>query len=260
MRIVIKKDYQEMSLWAANYVIEQINQFNPSAHKPFVLGLCTGSTPIGMYQNLVEAYKQGKVSFKNVITFNMDEYVGLAPSHDQSYHYFMYDNLFNHIDIDPKNIHILDGLAADKEVECMRFEQAMQDAGGVDLFLGGVGADSHIAFNEPGSSLASRTREVFLTQETIRDNSRFFEGDIKKVPTSALTVGIGTIMDAKEVLILINGHHKAHALSYAVEGHVSHQYPITVLQLHPHSIIVCDDDACDELRVKTYRYLKEIES
>ncbi len=259
MRLVIQSDYEQMSHWAADYVVRRIVAAAPTQEKPFVLGLPTGSTPLGMYRRLVEAVREEKVSFQNVITFNMDEYVGLERSHEQSYSHFMWSNFFSHIDIAPENVHILDGTAVDREAECTAFEEAISAAGGIDLFLGGVGSDGHIAFNEPGSSLSSRTREVFLTQETIRDNSRFFGGDLAAVPTAALSVGIGTIMDAKEVLILINGTNKAVALQQAVEGAVSHYCPITALQQHRSCIIVCDEAACGELRVKTYNFFKESE-
>ena len=193
---------------AAEHVIEKINKFNPTKKHPFVLGLPTGSSPEGMYAALVKANKEGRVSFKNVLTFNMDEYVGLPESHPESYHSFM---------------------------------------------------DGHIAFNEPCSSLASRTRVKTLTTDTIIANSRFFDNDMNKVPKHALTVGVGTVMAAREVMILCNGHHKARALQAAIEGPVTHYWTISVLQQHQHGIIVCDEPACDELKVGTYRYFKDIE-
>ena len=242
MRVIIEADYQSLSQWAANYVVSKINKANPTAEKPFVLGLPTGSSPLGMYKALIQAYKDGKVSFKNVVTFNMDEYVGLPESHPESYHSFMFNNFFNHIDIDKNNIHILNGNAEDLEAECSNYEKQIVDFGGIDLFLGGIGPDGHIAFNEPGSSLTSRTRVKSLTTDTIIANSRFFENDVNKVPKTALTVGVGTVLSAKEVLILCNGHNKARAL-----------------QMHQHGIIVCDEAAADELKVATYRYFKDIE-
>ena len=212
MRVIIQNNYEALSKWAAEHVIARINQFNPTPEKPFVLGLPTGSTPIGMYRNLVKAYKEGRVSFKNVVTFNMDEYVGLPESHPQSYHYFMFDNLFNHIDCPKENIHILNGNATDLQAECESYEEKIKAIGGIHLFIGGIGPDGHIAFNEPGSSFASRTRIKTLTSDTIIANSRFFENDINKVPKMALTVGVETIMSADEVMILCNGHQKARAL------------------------------------------------
>ena len=259
MRVIIEPNYDLMSQWAANYVVAKINAAKPTAEKPFVLGLPTGSSPIGMYRGLVKAYKEGKVSFKHVLTFNMDEYVGLPEEHPESYHSFMFTNLFNHIDCPRENIHILNGNAKDLEAECAHYEQMIEEAGGIDLFLGGIGPDGHIAFNEPGSSLTSRTRQKTLTTDTIIANSRFFEGDINKVPKTALTVGVGTVMAAKEVMILVNGHAKCRALQAAIEGSVNHMWTISALQMHQHGIIVADDAACEELKVGTYRYFKDIE-
>ena len=259
MRVIIEADYQSLSQWAANYVVSKINKANPTAEKPFVLGLPTGSSPLGMYKALIQAYKDGKVSFKNVVTFNMDEYVGLPESHPESYHSFMFNNFFNHIDIDKNNIHILNGNAEDLEAECANCEKQIVDFGGIDLFLGGIGPDGHIAFNEPGSSLTSRTRVKSLTTDTIIANSRFFENDVNKVPKTALTVGVGTVLSAKEVLILCNGHNKARALQHAVEGAITQMWTISALQMHQHGIIVCDEAAADELKVATYRYFKDIE-
>ncbi len=248
-----------MSQWAANHVIERINAANPTKEKPFVLGLPTGSSPIGMYRALVKAYLDERVSFKNVVTFNMDEYVGLPEDHPESYHSFMFSNLFDHIDCPKENIHILNGNAKDLDAECAHYEQMIEEAGGIDLFLGGIGPDGHIAFNEPGSSLSSRTRQKTLTTDTIIANSRFFDNDINKVPKTALTVGVGTVMAAKEVMILVNGHAKCRALQAAVEGSVNHMWTISALQMHQHGIIVADDAACEELKVGTYRYFKDIE-
>ena len=259
MRVIIEPDYQALSQWAANYVAAKINAANPTPEKPFVLGCPTGSSPLGMYKALVELNKQGKVSFRNVVTFNMDEYVGLPEEHPESYHSFMWNNFFNHIDIKKENVHILNGNAEDLEAECANYEKMIQEAGGVDLFMGGIGPDGHIAFNEPGSSLASRTRVKTLTTDTIIANSRFFDNDINQVPKTALTVGVGTVMDAKEVMIVCNGHNKARALQQAIEGAVNQMWTITTLQMHPHGIIVCDEAACDELKVSTYKYFKDIE-
>ena len=259
MRLIIEPDYDLMSQWAANYVVERINAAQPTKEKPFVLGLPTGSSPVGMYRRLVKACQEGKVSFKNVLTFNMDEYVGLPEEHPESYHSFMTANLFSHIDCPRENIHILNGNAPDLAAECARYEQTIEEAGGIDLFLGGIGPDGHIAFNEPGSSLTSRTRQKTLTTDTIIANSRFFGGDVSQVPKTALTVGVGTVMAAREVMILVNGHAKCRALQAAVEGSVNHMWTISALQMHPHGIIVADDAACDELKVGTYRYFKDIE-
>ena len=259
MRVIIEPDYEKLSNWAAEYVINKINAANPTAEKPFVLGLPTGSSPIGMYKALVKANKEGRVSFKHVLTFNMDEYVGLPESHPESYHSFMATNLFNHIDCPKENIHILNGNAEDLAAECAHYEQMIKDAGGIDLFIGGIGPDGHIAFNEPGSSLTSRTRQKTLTTDTRIANSRFFGGDPEGVPATALTVGVGTVMSAKEVLILCNGHNKARALQAAVEGPVTQMWTISVLHMHEHGISVCDEAACESITHGTYKYFKDIE-
>lgn len=259
MRVVILDDYALVSRWAANYVAEKINQKNPTAANPFVLGCPTGSSPLGMYKELVRMNKEGKVSFKHVITFNMDEYVGLPEGHPESYHTFMWTNFFNHIDIDPQNVHILNGNAPDLLAECAKYERQIEAAGGVDLFLGGVGPDGHIAFNEPGSSLSSKTRIKTLTTDTIIANSRFFDDDVTQVPKQALTVGVGTVMAAKEVLLISCGHNKARALKHAIEESINHMWTVSMLQTHPHGIIVCDEPACDEIKVGTYKYFKDKE-
>lgn len=206
----------------------------------------------------------------------MDEYVGLPREHPESYHSFMYQNFFRHIDIDPNNTHILDGNAPDLEVECKAFEQKIKDVGGIELFIGGIGPDGHIAFNEPGSSLASRTRLKTLAVDTIIANARFFNNDLTKVPQQALTVGVGTVMDAKEVslfniqfwinfsnfhhyqkvIILITGAHKALALSKAIEEGVNHMWTVSAFQLHPSTLFICDEEATLELRVKTVKYFQ----
>ncbi len=260
MRILIHPQYEELSKWVAHYVAAKINAANATADKPYVLGLPTGSSPIGTYKELVKLHKAGKVSFKNVITFNMDEYVGLAEDHPESYHYFMWHHLFSHIDIPKENVNILNGNAADLDAECRSYEERIKAAGGIDLFLGGIGPDGHIAFNEPGSSLASRTRIKTLTFDTIKANSRFFDNDMNKVPKTALTVGVGTVMDARELLIIISGYGKARALQKVVEEGVNHMWTVSVLQLHPKAMIVCDDDSTMELKVGTVKYFKDIEA
>lgn len=257
MRLIITD--KSIGDWAAVYVAKRILEFNPTEEKPFVLGLPTGGTPLAMYRRLIQFYKDGLISFKNVITFNMDEYLGLAPEDPQSYHYYMFENFFNHIDIPKENVNILDGLTDDYKAECQKYEEKIKAVGGIHLFLGGIGPDGHIAFNEPGSSLASRTRDKELTMDTIIANARFFDGDINKVPKLALTVGVGTILDAQEVLIMVNGHNKARALHNAIEQGVNHMWTISALQLHPKGIIVSDEDATIELKVGTYRYFKDIE-
>lgn len=260
MRVIIQSNYELVSQWTAAYVVNRIQKFKPTPQKPFVLGLPTGSSPLGTYKELIAMHKKGLVSFSNVVTFNMDEYVGLPDDHPESYHSFMWNNFFNHIDIQKKNVNILNGNAQDLQKECDDYEKRIVAVGGINLFLGGIGPDGHIAFNEPGSSLASRTRIKTLTYDTIVANSRFFDNDVTKVPKTALTVGVATILDAKEVVIIINGHKKARALSHVVEGGVNHMWTVSALQLHPKGIIVCDDEATYELRVGTVKYFKDIEA
>ena len=254
MRVIIEPDYESLSKWAANYVANRIKEANPTPEKPFKLGCPTGSSPLGLYRELIKKYEAGELSFQNVITFNMDEYVKIPEDHPESYHSFMWKNFFSHIDIKPENVHILNGNAADLVKECEDYEKAIEAAGGIDLFMGGVGPDGHLAFNEPGSSLSSKTRIKTLTTDTIHANSRFFEGNLDLVPKQALTVGIGTVMAAKEVLLVCNGHVKARALKHCIDGYISHKWTSSMLQMHPHAIVVCDEAACDELTVGTYKY------
>ena len=257
MKLIIHKSYDEISNWTARYIAKRINDFMPTDKNPFVLGLPTGSTPIGTYKKLIELNQSGEVSFKNVVTFNMDEYVGISPERPQSYHRFMFDNLFNHIDINPKNIHILDGNSAYLNKECADFEEKIKSFNGIELFLGGMGADGHLAFNVPGSSLNSRTRLVNLNYDTIVANSRFFENDVSKVPKEALTVGVQTVLDSREVVIIVNGYKKARALQNVVEEGINHMWTLSALQNHPRGIIVCDEDATMELKVGTVKYFRE---
>ena len=254
MRVIIEPNYERMSKWAADYVAMRIKQANPTPEKPFKLGCPTGSSPLGLYRELIKKYEAGELSFQNVVTFNMDEYVKLPEDHPESYHSFMWNNFFSHIDIKKENVHILNGNAEDLVKECQDYEKAIEAAGGIDLFMGGVGPDGHLAFNEPGSSLSSLTRIKTLTTDTIHANSRFFEGNLDLVPKQALTVGIGTVMAAKEVLLVCNGHNKARALKHCIDGYISHKWTSSMLQMHPHAIVVCDEAACDELTVGTYKY------
>lgn len=225
----------------AHYIVDKINEFKPSATKPFVLGLPTGSSPEKVYKYLVELNKLKKVSFEHVVTFNMDEYRGLPPSDPQSYHYFMYYHLFNHIDIKPENINILDGLLLDVETECSNYELKIKSYGGIHLFLGGLGPEGHIAFNETGSSRDSKTREVALVPSTIQANSRFWDGDESKVPKSALSVGISTVLDnSEEIIIIVFGLLKQFALQQTLSGPIGSKYPCSFLQEHPNVKIVTD--------------------
>lgn len=256
MRLLISQ--HNLGKWAAHYIYKKIQSFKPTESKPFVLGLPTGSTPLEMYKELISLYKQKLLSFKHVITFNMDEYVGLPEEHDQSYHYYMYNNFFNHIDIPKKNINILNGNARSLEYECQEFEKKLTSLGSMELIIGGVGNDGHIAFNEPGSSLTSVTRIKTLNHSTILANSRFFNDNITNTPTVALTMGIKTILTAKDILVLARGANKALAVAQAVESGVSSMCPISALQFHGKSAIICDEYAAYELKLKTVRYFEDM--
>ncbi|CDG22063.1 Glucosamine-6-phosphate deaminase [Xenorhabdus poinarii G6] len=260
MRLIPLTTIADVGRWSAHYIASKINALNPTSAHPFVLGLPTGSTPLATYKELIALYQAGKVSFQHVVTFNMDEYVGLPEDHPQSYHSFMYQNFFDHIDIPKENINLLNGNAENIEVECQRYENKIKAYGKIHLFMGGVGNDGHIAFNEPASSLASRTRIKTLTIETRTANSRFFNNDVEQVPKYALTVGVGTLMDAEEIMILATGMNKAHALQAAVEGSINHMWTVSCLQMHPKSLIVCDETATMELKVKTVKYFHQLEA
>lgn len=245
MRLIVTK--LNLGLWAAAYIQQKCAAFAPAPGKPFVLGLPTGGTVIDMYANLRLFYKAGKLDFSHIITFNMDEYVALPKDHPQSYHSYMQTNLFNAVNIRPENIHIPDGNAPDLQAECTAYEHALRDAGGVNLFIGGVGRNGHLAFNEPGSAFDSRTREVELTPSTIEANARFFLNDPNKVPRRALTIGLGTLLDADEILILANGTHKADALRKLAEMQPTTDCPLTVLRNHSNASVLADEDACSLL-------------
>ncbi|MBM7037388.1 glucosamine-6-phosphate deaminase [Vibrio sp. qd031] len=260
MRLIPVANAQQVGKWAARHIVEAINNFQPTADRPFVLGLPTGGTPLTTYKYLIEMYNKGDVSFKHVVTFNMDEYVGIDPEHPESYRSFMYNNFFNHVDVQEENINLLDGQAEDIDAHCAAYEEKMRSFGRVNLFMGGVGIDGHIAFNEPGSSLASRTRIKTLTEDTRIANSRFFDNDLNQVPKYALTIGVATLLDAEEVMILSIGHNKAQALQMAVEGSVNHLWTVTALQMHNKAVIVADEAAQQELKVKTVKYFKELEA
>ncbi|WCE30517.1 glucosamine-6-phosphate deaminase [Vibrio sp. SCSIO 43137] len=260
MRLIPLNCAQDVGLWSAKHIVNRINTFKPTSSRPFVLGLPTGGTPLTTYKQLIRLYNEGEVSFENVVTFNMDEYVGIPADHPESYRSFMYENFFNHIDIKEENINLLNGNAEDHEAECLRYEEKIRSYGQIHLFMGGVGNDGHIAFNEPASSLSSRTRIKTLTEDTRIANSRFFDGDINQVPKYALTIGVGTLLDSKEIMILITGHNKALALEAAVEGSVNHLWTVSALQLHPKSVIVCDEPSTQELKVKTVKYFRELEA
>lgn len=260
MRLIPLSNKAKVGKWAARHIADSINKFAPTAERPFVLGLPTGSTPLTTYAALIELHKAGEVSFKHVVTFNMDEYVGIDPNHQESYRTFMHENFFNHVDIQAENINLLDGKAEDIDAHCAAYEEKIRSYGKINLFMGGVGIDGHIAFNEPGSSLSSRTRIKTLTEDTRIANSRFFDGDINQVPKYALTIGVATLLDSEEVMILSLGHNKAQALQMAIEGSVNHMWTVTALQMHRKAIIVADEPAQQELKVKTLRYFQELEA
>ena len=245
MRVVILKDYASISSWVAHYIYHKVH------NTKCVIGLPTGSTPIQVYNNLIDM----KTNFQNVTTFNMDEYIGLPPDHHQSYHYFMNYYLFNKTKFYQNNIP--NGMACDIVKECKDYEQKIKDSGGIDLFLCGIGTDGHLAFNEPGSSFSSVTRIKTLTSQTISDNSRHFK--YENIPTTAITVGLQTIMDAKEIIIMASGINKSTAIKYCVEGPMSTQYPCSIAQNHTNATVVIDYDAANELMYKTIKYYIDLQ-
>ncbi|KAA1479009.1 Glucosamine/galactosamine-6-phosphate isomerase [Dentipellis sp. KUC8613] len=261
MRLIIRDDKTDVGEYIGNYIAKRIHDFKPTPERPFVLGLPTGSSPIPTYKHLIQLVKEGKLSFKNVVTFNMDEYVGLPQDHPESYHTFMFREFFSHsaFDIPPEQVNILNGNAVHLINECKKYEEKIKSYGGIELFLGGIGEDGHIAFNEPGSSLNSRTRIKTLAYDTILANARFFNNDISAVPRMALTVGVATVLDAREVVVIVTGQRKSVALSKAIEEGINHLWTLSALQQHPWALIVADEDATAELRVKTVKYFKSIE-
>ena len=259
MRVIIKPDYDSLSQWAADYVVYRINKHHPTQKKPFVMGLPSGSTPLGMFEILARYYKERKVSFENVVFFGMGEYVGMGAGDEHGFQYYLWDKFLKYVNIKKEHVHFLDGLTKNFAKECANYEKAIAEAGGVDLFIGGVGEDGHIAFNEPYSSLNSRTRAKLLTPSTLRANSRFFDNDVSKVPPMVLTIGIATMMDAAEVMILASGKVKATAVKNAIEGGITHVWPVSVLQQHQHGIFACDEAATVQLDAKTVSYFKEID-
>ncbi|WP_067839370.1 glucosamine-6-phosphate deaminase [Amphibacillus sediminis] len=238
MNIVRVKDYQDMSRHACQRIIATIKeQANP------VLGLATGSTPEGMYQCLIEAFNKGEVSFRDVSTFNLDEYVGLAPSDPNSYNYFMQDKLFSHIDIDQSQVHLPNGNTGDNQQECKDYEASVHQANEIDLQVLGIGLNGHIGFNEPGTPFSSRTHVVELDASTREANARFFEKK-EDVPTHAITMGIATIMDSKEILLLISGEKKAEAVKRLLENdEISEDFPASILRKHDNITVIIDEAA-----------------
>jgi glucosamine-6-phosphate deaminase len=246
MEIVISETYEEMSRSAAKAVAQLLNS-KPNA----VLGLATGSTPLGVYKELVRMHKSEGLDFSQVVTFNLDEYVGLKKDHPQSYHYFMHENLFKHINIPVQNIYIPSGTTDNYAAFCDWYERRIRDSGGIDLQLLGIGSDGHIAFNEPSSSLGSRTRIKTLAQMTIQDNARFFER-IEDVPIYAITMGVGTILEARKIAFLANGPNKADAVAKAIEGAVTSMITASALQLHPDVTAYLDRAAAAQLSMLDY--------
>ena len=248
MKVLILKNAQDVAMFVADYIIQKINSFEPTEQKPFfVLGLPTGSTPVPVYDLLVQAHQKGEVSFKNVVTFNMDEYKGLPAEHDQSYHYFMAENLFKFIDIPAEQIHILDGMAEDPKKECAEYESKIKSFGGIDIQLAGIGENGHLAFNEPGTSFDSVTHLQKLTDNTIEVNARFFDKK-EDVPQYALTIGLKTVFGAKEVFVLATGEKKAEAIYKSVRKDVSTNCPASILQEHEKAVFVCDEGAGKKLK------------
>jgi glucosamine-6-phosphate deaminase len=244
MLVVMVKDQEEMAKEAAAIIASQIRRKPDS-----VLGFATGSTPLGLYRELIRLHREEGLSFSKVTTFNLDEYVGLPPRHPQSYNYFMWTNLFDHIDVTPEKVHMPDGMAEDIDGFCEWYEERIKQVGGIDIQILGIGANGHLAFNEPGSSLGSRTRIKTLTETTIRDNARFFD-DPNEVPRYAITMGIGTIMEAKRLLLLASGTAKAEAIRKTLEGPVTAMVPATIVQMHRYAQLLLDPEAASLLEYR----------
>lgn len=246
MEVILQPDYERMSKVAAQIVVEVLNA-KPNA----VLGMATGSTPLGLYKELVRLHQKEQIDFSRVTTFNLDEYVGLPVSHPQSYHYFMHENFFKHVNIPPQNINIPSGTTSNYPAFCDWYEQRIADCGGIDLQILGIGSDGHIAFNEPTSSLSSRTRLKTLSKQTIDDNARFFDRR-EDVPVYAITMGVGTILDARKLLLIGSGKAKAKAIAQAVEGPVTSMVTASAIQLHRDAVVIVDREAAADLTMRDY--------
>lgn len=254
MRVIIQPSAAEVAKCAAGFVERLVRN-----HPDCVLGLATGSTPLGLYRELVSLHQEADLDFSKVTTFNLDEYVGLAADHPQSYRYFMETNLFRHINLDSQQTHVPPGLppnpdavtAQDFQRLAAKYEEAIQTAGGIDLQVLGIGTDGHIAFNEPGSSLGSRTRIKTLAEETLRDNARFFDSP-EEVPRLAITMGVGTILESKMCMLLATGEHKAEAIAATVEGPITAQITASALQLHREVVVIVDEPAAGKLTRRSY--------
>lgn len=246
MEVIIKSSYDEICEEAACIIQQEWQKKNS-----LVLGLATGESPLGVYKKLTEMNQRNEIDFSSAIAFSLDEYLGLEEDHPQSFAYYMKENFFNHINIKTKNIFRLEGRPMDIENHCQEYEEKIKNYGGIDIQILGIGRNGHIGFNEPGSSLSSRTRVKTLTEETIRDNARFFS-DKQEVPRFCLTMGIGTVMEAKVIVLLASGKGKSEAIKNCVEGPVTASVPASVLQLHPRVIIVVDEEAGSLLTNKDY--------
>ena len=246
MEVIICLTYEEMSIKAAHEVATLLNT-KPNA----VLGLATGATPLALYKELVRLHEVEGLDFSQVTTFNLDEYVGLRDSHPQSYHYFMNEHLFQHINIPPQNTHVPSGTTRNHIAFCQWYERRITECGGIDLQILGIGGDGHIAFNEPGSSLGSRTRIKTLAEQTIDDNARFFENR-EDVPIYAITMGVGTILEARKLVLVANGEGKAGAIAAAIEGPVTSMITASAIQLHANSVIFLDEQAAGSLKMCDY--------
>lgn len=257
MRLIIQDNNHDACYWCACYVKQQILNFRLSNNRNFILGLPTGSTPLNMYKYLIQFHKKGELSFKYVTTFNMDEYVGLDEDDKGSYHYYMKHNFFDHIDINPDNINILNGNSKDLNKECELYENKINDYGGIDLMIGGLGQNGHVAFNDPGSSLSSVTRVKTLCSDTITINSQVFSS--QKMPNIVLTIGIQTIMNSKDIVIIATGTSKAVAVEKCIENGVNHMWTGSIIQMHSKSCFVVDKFATSELKVKTVKYYSELQ-
>ncbi|EOU2041840.1 TPA: glucosamine-6-phosphate deaminase [Clostridium perfringens] len=242
MRLIVTKNYEEMSKVAAKEMAEDIKR-NPE----IVLGLATGGTPVGMYKELIRMYNEGELDFSKVTSINLDEYVGLSGEHDQSYRYFMNTNLFDHINIDKNNTFVPNGLAENVEKECMAYDSRIQDMGGIDLQLLGLGANGHIGFNEPGEALSVGTHLTDLKESTIEANARFFDS-IDDVPRKAITMGLGGIMKAKKIMVIASGEGKAEVVKAMMSGKITTEIPATMLQMHRDVILIVDEDAAKLLK------------
>lgn len=246
MEVIIEATYEQMSRVAAEQVAEVMNA-KPDA----VLGMATGSTPLGLYQELIRMHRDDGLDFSQVTTFNLDEYVGLPVTHPQSYHYFMHENFFKHVNIPTQNIYIPSGTTNNYRAFCQWFEQRIEECGGIDVQILGIGSDGHIAFNEPTSSLTSRTRLKTLARRTIEDNARFFD-KVEDVPIYAITMGVGTILESRQAILVANGKGKAQAIAQAIEGPVTSMITASALQQHPHAKFFLDADAASNLKMRDY--------